>query len=146
MDVIGAVLGVVVFDQQARTAHRVVVPPPALDRAGPGEARLRETVGDYLALFVVGQIIGRATEVMADQRFEPGLRVARHVGIRETARDSTPIGTRGVRRQDLRRRDGIHDRDSPSILGETRDEFAGQSLLPRERPFAGPWPGWVDRR
>src|SRR4029079_3417749 len=41
---------------------------------------------------------------------------------------------------------GIHDRDSTSILGETRDEFAGQSLLPRERPFAGTWPGWDDRR
>src|SRR5215218_7962746 len=38
VDVIGPVLGVVVLDEQAGTAERVIVAGPSLDRPGPPEA------------------------------------------------------------------------------------------------------------
>jgi hypothetical protein len=47
VDVIGPVLGVVVLDEQARTAERVIVAGAWLDRPGPPEAHLVESgVGD----------------------------------------------------------------------------------------------------
>ena len=47
VDVIRAVLGVVVLDEQARTAERVIVAGAWLDRPGPPEAHLVESgVGD----------------------------------------------------------------------------------------------------
>jgi hypothetical protein len=47
VNVIGPVLGVVVLDEQARTAERVIVAGASLDRPGPPETHLVDSgVGD----------------------------------------------------------------------------------------------------
>ena len=70
VDVVGAVLGVVVLDQEARAADRVVVAASGLLGPGPrerdgGQARARDP-------FPVGRgdVVAAPLEVMADQAFE----------------------------------------------------------------------------
>jgi hypothetical protein len=70
VDVIGLVLGVVVLDEQARTAERVIVAGASLDRPGPPEADLVESgVGD-VGLGLVGDGGGSPIEVLPEQRYE----------------------------------------------------------------------------
>jgi len=70
VDVIGPVLGVVVLDEQARTAERVIVAGASLDRPGPPEAHLVESgVGD-VGLGLVGDGGGRPIDVLPEQRHE----------------------------------------------------------------------------
>ena len=70
VDVIGLVLGVVVLDEQARTAERVIVAGASLYRPGPSEAHLLESgVGD-VGPGLIGHRGGRLIEVLPEQRHE----------------------------------------------------------------------------
>jgi hypothetical protein len=64
VDVIGLVLGVVVLDEQARTADRVMVARAWLDRPGPSEAHLVGSgVGDDKLAAQLGSIKWASTPV-----------------------------------------------------------------------------------
>jgi hypothetical protein len=65
VDVVGAALGVVVFDQQPRALDPVVVRPAQLGAASPGEMQRGGGRAGDLRLLPFGGLVGEALQVDA---------------------------------------------------------------------------------
>src|SRR5215469_8603470 len=63
VNVVGVALGVVVFDQEPRALDAVVMWPPRLGAAGPGEVQPAGSVTGDLRLLGVGGVVREPAEV-----------------------------------------------------------------------------------
>ena len=77
VDVVGVVLGVVVFDQERRPLDAVVVRLSALEASGPREADLFDARLEDLAQVVAGQLRAKPFRVEDDDRVQELLLLVR---------------------------------------------------------------------
>ena len=136
VDVVGVVLRVVVFDQQRRAVHAVVVFLTAFDAACPGEVQLFEARTLEARESVLRGIGVQPAGVQLDQPPQLLLLGRVHVGGCQPF-DGERSHLRIIARDDVRER---RVRDCCRLAmcrREQRDEFAPEILFRRQQPESG---------
>lgn len=126
VDVIGVVLGVVVFNEEVGAGDVVVVPLAGGLGPGPGEGGGVESGGFDATPLVGGHVGGGAFYVMADEVGQMGALLALHGGKGETGGDDVGADGAVVPGKDVGGRDGVDDGDLLLIRREGAKESAGQ--------------------
>ena len=138
VDVVGFVLGVVVFEDERAALHAVVVRLAALEAAGPREVQfLQSGLFDFCPL-LRGDVGAVAEEVFPDQLHEQGGLLGRQFALRESFRFGG-VAARHV--EDVLGRCGENHRRLALLLGQRLDQRAAQFLLGGEHARAGAWAG-----
>ncbi len=126
VDVIGVVLGVVVFNEEVGAGDVVVVPLAGGLGPGPGEGGGVESGGFDATPLVGGHVGGGAFYVMADEVGQMGALLALHGGKGEAGGDGVKADGAVVPGEDVGGRDGVDDGDLLLIRREGAKESAGQ--------------------
>ena len=128
VDVVGAVLGVVVLDEERRAEDRVVVPLAGLGPAGPPEVHLVEPGLHRCVPRRRAAGSGGAAEVVPDEALERRLLVGAQVGVGDAAGDPRGVGDRVEAGDDVVRRLVGRDGEGPLGVVEAVEQ------RPRRRP------------
>ena len=132
VDVVGVVLRVVVLDQERRSAHRVVVALPALQRSGPGERHVVEPGVDGIPPCRVSDRRRGAAEVQPDQPPEQIPLASVELAVGDALRHDRRVGNWIVPREDVVRRHVGRHGDSALLRIQAGEHRTGQLLLVRQ--------------
>src|SRR5262249_34962006 len=95
MDVVGAVLAVVVLDEQRRTVQPIVVRLLRIDRAGPREAHLLAPCLTHAPELLVGDLAPHVAGVGLDETERQRARLSAELTERDAGGRLQAVGTAG---------------------------------------------------
>src|ERR1019366_3970573 len=128
MDVVGVVLGVVVFDQKPRSLHPIVVRVALLNAAGPGEVDILARLLDLL-FAAFRYLVRHVSRILFDERHQQFELLGIHLGSLQSGGLTLQRSLAAVERQDIFVRLRVDDRHLALLGIERLDHGAAEIFL-----------------
>src|SRR4051794_2750606 len=129
VDVVRAVLGVVVLDEERRPAHGVIVAPARFVRPGPRERHVVEAGRLDAVPLDSRDLVAPAAQIVANQRTKGRLLRDVELSIPDALRDAVETGSTFIPAQDVRWRVRIGDGDGRAWRCERCEQRPTERLL-----------------